>query len=504
MKSLEELIEEIKREARGEPVPDEEAPLEDESYWWELAETEPPPEPEPFPEREPPIVEPRPPLPDEPEPDDGDDGAAGAPPPPLEATISESDFDVLLDVDLDFDRPDPLEPPRPPAEGPMRVDLRPEPLRAEPEPAPQPEPEPPEPRSEPLREPVPETRFRTRLARSLRVALPALVLVALVAGAAILFWGPDRDPSTERADLPVGVPADQDVVAWSVWDGETTEGAFVTVVAVGGEKPAIALGVPAYTMANIPGYGTGTVGDAIAAQGRDRGAAAVENILGVGVDASAFSTLQDVARIIDELGGIGVADSTMTGEEAVGYLMRGGEGLISAEFQFLRWQELVAGMLDAVDGRTDVFAALGPEVGPVLAAAGSSGAEVLELPVIDIGSGLARPDTEEVTRIVREWFVPTARTTRIVRLSVLNGVGTPGVGDRVSNVLVPAGFKLVASGNAESFDERQTQIIATSEEFLPEAELARELLGVGRVYVGVQPSGLVDVTVIVGADFGGS
>jgi hypothetical protein len=353
-------------------------------------------------------------------------------------------------------------------------------------------------------EPEPEPLARTRLAIGLRFVLPVVVLAGLVAGGVILFSGDDRDPATGAAGRPVGTPADQDVVAWSVWDGETTEGAFVTVVAVGGRKPPVALGVPAYTMANIPGYGTGTVGDAIAARGRDRGAAAVENILGVGVDASAFSSLEDLTRIIDGLGGITVGENTMSGEEAVRYLMRGGGNLISAEFQFLRWQELVAGMLDAVDGRTDVFVPLGPEVGPVLAAAGTAGADVLELPVVDIGSGLARPDAEGVQRIVESRFVPTARTTREVRLVVLNGVGTPGIGERVTNILVPAGFTLVGSENAESFDEQETKIVATSEDFLPEAELARELLGAGEVFIGVQPTGLADVTVIVGADFGGS
>lgn len=493
MKSLEELIEEIKREARGEPIPEEETPSHVEPPRFEippppeteslreLGETEPPVEPEPFPQPEPPIVEPRPPLP-EPEPEDDEASA-----------ISESDFDILLDIDFDPERP--IQPPPSTLGGPPRVDLRPAPLEAEPL-----EPE----VFEPLPEPVPETRTRVRLAKGLRYALPIVVLAGLVTGGVILFSGDEREPAARGVDRPVGTSADQDVVAWSVWDGQTTEGAFVTVVAVGGDKPPVALGVPAYTMANIPGYGTGTVGDAIAAQGRDRGAAAVENILGVGVDASAFSTLGDLSRIIDGLGGITVAESTMNGEEALRYLMRGGGGLISAEFQFLRWQELVAGMLDAVDGRTDVFASLGPEVGPVLAAAGSAGAEVLELPVIDIGSGLARPDADEVQRIVEERFVPTARTTREVRLVVLNGVGTPGIGERVTNILVPAGFTLVGSENAQSFDEKETRIVATSQDFLPEAELARELLGVGEVFIGVQPTGLADVTVIVGADFGGS
>ncbi|HEX6209102.1 MAG TPA: LCP family protein [Actinomycetota bacterium] len=523
MKSLEELIEEIKREARGEPpeearfeAPVFEAPgpasgpaIEPEAFeayeeWepWLLAETEPSEDPEPEPEPgpvepvpplepEPPIVEPRPPLPDEPGEDDEDGGAAGTA--PTEADPDEVDFDHLLDL---------VGGPRAPA----RVELRPTRPPLEPEIL---EAQPAEtlglPSSEPLPEPVPETRFRPRVVKGLRYGVLGLGILVFVIGATIWLAGPapDRDPNP--SGVAVGAAADQSVVAWSVWDGETSEGAFVTVVTLGGGKAPVALSIPSYTMANIPGYGTAPVGDAIAAEGGDPGAAAVENLLGIGIDASAFSTLEDLRQTIDELGGIAIAETTMSGEDAVRYLMRGGsDSPISAEFQFLRWQELVAGMLDAVNGRTEVFTSLGPEVGPVLAAAGSAGAEVLELPVVDIGAGLARPDAEEVQRIVEQRFLPTARTTRTVRLSVLNGVGTPGVGERVSKILGPAGFKLVASGNAQTFDFKETQIIATTEEFLPESELARDLLGVGKVYVSAQPSGLVDVTVIVGSDFGGT
>jgi hypothetical protein len=33
------------------------------------------------------------------------------------------------------------------------------------------------------------------------------------------------------------------------------------------------------------------------------------------------------------------------------------------------------------------------------------------------------------------------------------------------------------------------------------AERARAIIGVGKVYVGVQPTGIADVTIVVGKDF---
>jgi hypothetical protein len=51
---------------------------------------------------------------------------------------------------------------------------------------------------------------------------------------------------------------------------------------------------------------------------------------------------------------------------------------------------------------------------------------------------------------------------------------------------------------------KTTTIIASTEEFLDEARLARELLGVGDVYLGEQPTGVADVSVVIGRDFGGA
>jgi hypothetical protein len=88
-----------------------------------------------------------------------------------------------------------------------------------------------------------------------------------------------------------------------------------------------------------------------------------------------------------------------------------------------------------------------------------------------------------------------------VRLVVLNGVGNPGIGGEVARILVPEGYRLMASTNANTFDLPETKIIAASDADLASAERARALLGVGRVFLGFQPAGLADVTVVVGQDF---
>jgi hypothetical protein len=88
-------------------------------------------------------------------------------------------------------------------------------------------------------------------------------------------------------------------------------------------------------------------------------------------------------------------------------------------------------------------------------------------------------------------------------LVVLNGNGTPGIGQQVARMLVPEGYVLVASQNASEFGVNVTKIIASDREDLPAARKARYVLGVGQVFLGNQASGVADVTVVVGLDFGG-
>jgi hypothetical protein len=140
-----------------------------------------------------------------------------------------------------------------------------------------------------------------------------------------------------------------------------------------------------------------------------------------------------------------------------------------------------------------------PELHPVLQAGSPESTDLYALPVVDLGAGLLRPDTEAVESLVEDRFVLSGADE--VRFVVLNGVGTPGVGEEVARLLVPEGYRLMSSGNASTFDHQETKIIASSEEDFAAAERARELLGVGRVFQGFQPAGLADLTIVVGHDF---
>jgi hypothetical protein len=47
----------------------------------------------------------------------------------------------------------------------------------------------------------------------------------------------------------------------------------------------------------------------------------------------------------------------------------------------------------------------------------------------------------------------------------------------------------------------KTQVIAATTDLLPEAEEVRRLLGLGKVYVGPQPTRIADITIVMGKDY---
>ena len=77
----------------------------------------------------------------------------------------------------------------------------------------------------------------------------------------------------------------------------------------------------------------------------------------------------------------------------------------------------------------------------------------------------------------------------------------PGQMRSVAERLIPAGFRVSISENASSFDHDTTLVVAGTAADQPAAERVQELLGVGTVSVAGVPSGLGDVTIVVGKDY---
>jgi hypothetical protein len=356
------------------------------------------------------------------------------------------------------------------------------------EPAPVPEPE-----AEP-EVPVPR-RSRAGLGRWARFA--AFLVVAAVVGAVAPKVVPAVLPGADHGAGPGIAPPDQLVVAWTVRLDEAPDATFVAILA-SGVKPPVIVAVPGDVTINVPGQGIGTVGEAAA--GGDVGlvSVALENLIGVRMDGSVDSTTAELQAAVDALGTIEVADEPMAGAQVVQYLTAQQPGALPDE-RFLRWQDVLQGIREGVAANPAAVAGFPEPLRPVLAAGSPEPMALYALPVVDLGAGLLRPDAEGLEAMVDDLFVPHAGDE--VRIVVLNGVGRPGVGEEVARILVPEGYRLMSAGNANTFDVKETKIISSSEEDLVAAERARGLLGVGRVFMGFQPAGLADITIVVGQDF---
>lgn len=150
------------------------------------------------------------------------------------------------------------------------------------------------------------------------------------------------------------------------------------------------------------------------------------------------------------------------------------------------------------------------EILTLMAGAADRGAlEFRTLPVSPVGSGEQgsfRADAERVESLVADRFagsVPAGSEAAGRRLRILNGNGVPGVGQRVAERLLPSGFRVVLTGNADHFGYEETRIVIHSEDpdHLEAARRVRDLLGVGRVVRSGTPQSVVDITVVVGRDF---
>lgn len=87
------------------------------------------------------------------------------------------------------------------------------------------------------------------------------------------------------------------------------------------------------------------------------------------------------------------------------------------------------------------------------------------------------------------------------RVEVLNGNGRIGTTGPIAATLVDHGYRIVKTDNADRDDYLESQVIAQGRDHQQDALDVQKLLGVGEVLLEMrQPSGIVDLTIIVGRD----
>lgn len=399
-------------------------------------------------------------------------------------------------------------------------------------------------------------RARARRARRRRRLLATLATVFALTGvaaagiwAATLFPGGDgRAPTTARPTGGLAVDRSAHSLVFATYDeAAPTDGAsLVFVLAVDTElDEATLLFVPSATVADIPGHGLDRIGRAYAYGGAPLLDATLDNLLGVDFDGVIAVSEQGWSSLFNRIGGLTVdVPEQLVAREPDGSAQlrfesgpqhldgprlaelltfeQDGEGdlarlpraqrVLAAFLEALsedpsRLEELFAGGAPMLDGPIDQ-----PTLRSVIATAADAAQdddlEVLTLPVSPLGAGqdgALRVDQERVAELVENRFansIPEGGTGSGRELQILNGNGVPGIGQEVAERLVPAGFRVKLTDNADSFEHPTTLIIVydDSERQLQIARRIRSLLGVGEIQISRTPQSVVDVTIVVGHD----
>jgi LytR cell envelope-related transcriptional attenuator len=348
---------------------------------------------------------------------------------------------------------------------------------------------------------------RRGAARRRRAAagVAALVIVGAVAyGASRLGDAAGGDPVGPAATGSAAPPSELLVL-----QVEGTDDPLLAVIgARRGDRPAAFFSVPFDLMLTVPGQGEASARE-VAGLDPATIRVALSNTFGAWASHVATLDLEGLAGVVDRAGGLrvrvpgfyvteagnlGPDAELLTGEQVVALLRvqeDGAEARWSSIVQALLRRPLPLGEEDLTE--TDGLAG----VRRVLR--GARGAAIAPFPTTTVGGSVIVPLQPDLDRTVARAFGVRAPVPVIVE----NGVGTPGLGEDVAAVLLPLGFRVVLSQNADLFGYERTRVVANSDDAIVDARRIREALGVGRVRLSQVPSGIGDITIIVGEDFTG-
>jgi hypothetical protein len=296
-----------------------------------------------------------------------------------------------------------------------------------------------------------------------------------------------------------------------VWSVRTGASSLVVVISERPTGPPVVMAVPAQTVVDLPGGGPGTVGEAGITPGL--AVAAAQATLNIRVPHYLVINESDLQALVDRLGGIEVDVEAMfpSGAQTLGPGMTQLLGRDVAQYLATatdpddltaRWEDVLTALMSGSSnpglwtfplGQSDDIS----RAAQMLSAA--HGSSVAELPTAP-SDGTIQPDIKAIAALVRQSFA--APGAPLIRVVVLNGNGRPGMGALIATRLAPLGYRVVAAQNAPSFRMQSTQVVAATDSFVPQAEEVVAALGLGKVYVGQQFTGIADVTIIVGKDFG--
>jgi hypothetical protein len=330
----------------------------------------------------------------------------------------------------------------------------------------------------------------------------AAVIVVLAIVAFIVFQGGGDDaPKAGSTDGTPTAPGAEQTMAFQV---SGTTAPMMAVIGKGSEP--VAMPYPQDLTVVMPGRGETTAPD-VAGLPATSMHIALSNMSGTWLAHYAAVTVNGLATAIDREGGLSVTLTTsyptksgtvgpgavtMTGAQTKAFLTG------TTDDAGPRWEIVLKALLanpptfePAEIAETDDAAA----AAAVFSAA--EGAEITDIPTDLLTESIAVPAYPELDAMMAGFFGTSVPTPAIVQ----NGSGAPGVGEGVATQIIPAGFRITLSQNAQTFDVETTDVFANGVGNEDAAKRARQALGVGRVRVSQVPSGIGDITIVVGKDF---
>ena len=371
--------------------------------------------------------------------------------------------------------------------------------------------------------PLPEqgdgTRRQRRGARRRRVRRTVASAVGVLFGVAVLgglVWTVIGllDDDTDRTPAPGEDAAGTSGAgpALAVLTDEAGEVYGITLLVPGA---ATIVHIPPGTLVEVPSLGLASLQEAAEAGGDVLLQQSLENLLGARLDEVIAVAPAQLRSLLEAAGPLRVelaepvqtraatgrvevlipsGPFTILPENAEGFLEPMGEG--SALDRMVRHQLFWSAYLAAVDGPSS--AAIGALADVDVRH------RVLPVEVVsDVeGEELYRVDAEGLDELVQRVLPDAAPPDGgRIRVRILNGAGTPGVAQDVQPLLVDIGAEVTLSGNADRFDYQTTQVVYYDDADLESARAVAEALGVGEVVKSRNQLAVVDVTVVVGADF---
>lgn len=352
----------------------------------------------------------------------------------------------------------------------------------------------------------------SRAARSRQVerrwrvqAVVVVVLIGLVIGAAALASGGDEPSATPLPPPTTGSPVDAGPSQLLAFAVTGVPNALLATIGTGGGHEPAAMIVPPDLTVTMPG-----AGEMRSEQMRDLDGPSmqigVSNVVGAWNDHYAIMDLDRLGALVDRMGGLtadlqdiypsgsdvlGPGETHLTGTQVIALLQE------RADDTAARWADVLTALLAGQPrlSPTDLTDTDDEQAAAEILAGGPAHVEIMPTQVV--GGSATIPAQPDLDDLMTELF----GTKPPARAEVRNGNGEPGVGASIGALLIPAGFRVVLSENADTFDHQTTQIIADGPDNEQAAALAHDAIGVGKIIVSQVPSGLADVTVIVGHDF---